>query len=56
MDTLHHKVAVITGSASGIGRMPYAATKAAIVQTSEGLAIYLRPKNIGVTLLRPGRC
>jgi len=25
--------------------------KAAIVQISEGLAIYLRPKNIGVTLL-----
>lgn len=35
-------------------RMPYAAGKAAIVQISEGLAIYLRPKNIGVTLLCPG--
>src|ERR1700739_599720 len=35
-------------------RMPYAATKAAIVQISEGLAIYLRPRNIGVTLLCPG--
>jgi NAD(P)-dependent dehydrogenase (short-subunit alcohol dehydrogenase family) len=35
-------------------RMPYAATKAAVVQISEGLAIYLRPKNIGVTLLCPG--
>lgn len=35
-------------------RMPYAATKAAIVQMSEGLAIYLRPRNIGVTLLCPG--
>jgi NAD(P)-dependent dehydrogenase (short-subunit alcohol dehydrogenase family) len=35
-------------------RLPYAATKAAIVQVSEGLAIYLRPKNIGVTLLCPG--
>jgi NAD(P)-dependent dehydrogenase (short-subunit alcohol dehydrogenase family) len=35
-------------------RMPYAATKAAIVQISEALAIYLRPKNIGVTLLCPG--
>ena len=35
-------------------RMPYAATKAAIVQITEGLAIYLRPKNIGVTLLCPG--
>ena len=37
-------------------RLPYAATKAALVQISEGLAIYLRPKNIGVTLLCPGRC
>ena len=35
-------------------RQPYAASKAAIVQISEGLAIYLRPKNIGVTLLCPG--
>lgn len=35
-------------------RMPYAATKAAIVQITEGLAIYLRPKGIGVTLLCPG--
>ena len=35
-------------------RLPYAATKAAIVSISEGLAIYLRPKNIGVTLLCPG--
>jgi NAD(P)-dependent dehydrogenase (short-subunit alcohol dehydrogenase family) len=35
-------------------RLPYAATKAAIVQISEGLAIYLKPKNIGVTLLCPG--
>ena len=35
-------------------RMPYAASKAAIVQISEGLALYLRPKNIGVTLLCPG--
>jgi NAD(P)-dependent dehydrogenase (short-subunit alcohol dehydrogenase family) len=35
-------------------RMPYAASKAAIVQISEGLALYLRPNNIGVTLLCPG--
>jgi NAD(P)-dependent dehydrogenase (short-subunit alcohol dehydrogenase family) len=35
-------------------RLPYAASKAAIVQISEGLAIYLRPRNIGVTLLCPG--
>jgi NAD(P)-dependent dehydrogenase (short-subunit alcohol dehydrogenase family) len=35
-------------------RLPYAAAKAAIVQISEGLAIYLRPRNIGVSLLCPG--
>src|SRR5277367_7173274 len=35
-------------------RLPYAATKAAIVQISEGLALYLKHKNIGVTLLCPG--
>jgi NAD(P)-dependent dehydrogenase (short-subunit alcohol dehydrogenase family) len=35
-------------------RLPYAATKAAIVQISEGLALYLRPRSIGVTLLCPG--
>jgi NAD(P)-dependent dehydrogenase (short-subunit alcohol dehydrogenase family) len=35
-------------------RLPYAASKAAIVQISEGLALYLRPKGIGVTCLCPG--
>jgi NAD(P)-dependent dehydrogenase (short-subunit alcohol dehydrogenase family) len=35
-------------------RLPYAASKAAIVQISEALALYLRPKGIGVTLLCPG--
>jgi NAD(P)-dependent dehydrogenase (short-subunit alcohol dehydrogenase family) len=35
-------------------RVPYAASKAAIVQMSEGLALYLRPKGIGVTCLCPG--
>ena len=35
-------------------RLPYAAAKAAIVQISEGLAIYLRPQGIGVTCLCPG--
>ncbi|MGI4792600.1 MAG: SDR family oxidoreductase [Janthinobacterium lividum] len=35
-------------------RLPYAASKAAIVQLSEGLALYLRPKGISVTLLCPG--
>lgn len=35
-------------------RLPYAASKAAVIQLTEGLALYLRPKGIGVTLLCPG--
>jgi NAD(P)-dependent dehydrogenase (short-subunit alcohol dehydrogenase family) len=35
-------------------RLPYAASKAAIIQISEGLALYLKPKGIGVTVLCPG--
>ncbi len=35
-------------------RSPYAAAKAALIQISEGLALYLRPKGIGVTCLCPG--
>jgi NAD(P)-dependent dehydrogenase (short-subunit alcohol dehydrogenase family) len=35
-------------------RTPYAACKAAVIQLSEGLAIYLRPMGIGVTVLCPG--
>jgi len=35
-------------------RLPYAAAKAAVVQMSEGLALYLRPRGIGVTCLCPG--
>ncbi|MET0375583.1 MAG: SDR family oxidoreductase [Rhizorhabdus sp.] len=35
-------------------RLPYAASKAAIVALSEGLALYLRPKGVGVTCLCPG--
>ena len=34
-------------------RTPYAASKAAIVSLTEGLAFYLRPKGIGVTLFCP---
>ena len=50
---------VNTGSFAGLytyayDRLPYAATKAAIVQMSEGLALYLRPMGIGVTCLCPG--
>ncbi len=35
-------------------RLAYSASKAAVIQISEGLAIYLRPKGIGVTVLCPG--
>jgi NAD(P)-dependent dehydrogenase (short-subunit alcohol dehydrogenase family) len=35
-------------------RLPYAAAKAAVVQISEGLRLYLRPMGIGVTVLCPG--
>lgn len=35
-------------------RLPYAATKAAVIQLSEGLRLYLEPQGIGVTVLCPG--
>ncbi|MDB5445866.1 MAG: short-chain dehydrogenase [Phenylobacterium sp.] len=35
-------------------RMPYAASKAAIVAISEGLFMYLRPLGVGVTMVCPG--
>ena len=35
-------------------RLAYSAAKAGVVQMSEGLAIYLRPLGIGVTVLCPG--
>lgn len=35
-------------------RLSYAAAKAGVVQLSEGLLLYLKPKGIGVTLLCPG--
>ena len=38
----------------GFDRLPYAASKAALVQLSEGLALYLRPLGIGVTCFCPG--
>lgn len=40
--------------AYGFDRLPYATMKAAVIQLSEGLAIYLRPKGVGVTVLCPG--
>ena len=35
-------------------RLPYTATKSAVVGLSEALALYLRPKGIGVSCLCPG--
>ncbi|MEX1007201.1 MAG: SDR family oxidoreductase [Acidimicrobiia bacterium] len=35
-------------------RLPYTATKSAVVGVSEALALYLRPKGIGVTCVCPG--
>lgn len=37
----------------GFDRLPYTATKHAVVGLSEALALYLRPRNIGVTCLCP---
>jgi NAD(P)-dependent dehydrogenase (short-subunit alcohol dehydrogenase family) len=49
---------VTTGSTAGLfpyafDRLPYAATKAAVVALTESLALYLRPKGIGVTCFCP---
>jgi NAD(P)-dependent dehydrogenase (short-subunit alcohol dehydrogenase family) len=50
---------VNTASSAGLfsysyERLPYTATKSAVVGISESLALYLRPQGIGVTLLCPG--
>jgi len=50
---------VNTASASGLlaygfDRLPYVASKHAVVGITEGLALYLAPKGIGVTCLCPG--
>ena len=49
---------VTTGSTAGLfpyayDRLPYAATKAAVVALTESLALYARPKGIGVTCFCP---
>lgn len=54
-----HGHLVNTASFSGLysyayDRLPYAASKAALIQLSEGLALYLKPLGIGVTCLCPG--
>jgi NAD(P)-dependent dehydrogenase (short-subunit alcohol dehydrogenase family) len=50
---------VNTASATGLfqyeyERMPYSASKAAVIALSEALALYLHPRHIGVTCLCPG--
>jgi NAD(P)-dependent dehydrogenase (short-subunit alcohol dehydrogenase family) len=54
-----HGHIVNTASAAGLfayayERLPYSATKAAIVAISEALALYARPQGVGVTCLCPG--
>ena len=50
---------VNTASTAGVmayayERLPYSATKFAVVGLSEALALYTRPKGVGVTCLVPG--
>jgi NAD(P)-dependent dehydrogenase (short-subunit alcohol dehydrogenase family) len=50
---------IFTASTAGLysyayDRLPYTASKGAIVALAEGLALYLRPQGIGVTCLCPG--
>jgi len=49
---------VTTGSSAGLwaasyDRLPYSATKGAVIALTEALALYLRPKGIGVTCVCP---
>ncbi len=46
--------ASMAGMNSGLGFSPYSASKFAVVNMSEGLALQLRPLGIGVTVLCPG--
>jgi NAD(P)-dependent dehydrogenase (short-subunit alcohol dehydrogenase family) len=46
--------ASIAGMNSGMGFSPYSASKFAVVNMSEGLAMQLKPLGIGVTVLCPG--
>ena len=48
--------ASMAGMNSGLGFSPYAASKFAVVNMSEGLAMQLKPLGIGVTVLCPGLC
>ncbi|HME24207.1 MAG TPA: SDR family NAD(P)-dependent oxidoreductase [Acetobacteraceae bacterium] len=46
--------ASMAGMNSGLGFSPYSASKFAVVNMSEGLAMHLQPLGIGVTVLCPG--
>ena len=46
--------ASMAGMQSGLGFGPYSASKFAVVTMSEGLAMYLKPLGIGVSVLCPG--
>jgi NAD(P)-dependent dehydrogenase (short-subunit alcohol dehydrogenase family) len=46
--------ASMAGMSSGLGFSPYSASKFAVVNMSEGLAMRLKPIGIGVTVLCPG--
>ena len=46
--------ASMAGMQSGLGFSPYAASKFAVVNMSEGLARQLKPLSIGISLLCPG--
>ena len=46
--------ASMAGMNSGLGFSPYSASKFAVVNMSEGLAMQVRPLGIGVTVLCPG--
>jgi NAD(P)-dependent dehydrogenase (short-subunit alcohol dehydrogenase family) len=53
-----HGHVVTTGSTAGLfpyayDRLPYAASKAGVVAVTESLALYLRPRGIGVTCFCP---
>jgi NAD(P)-dependent dehydrogenase (short-subunit alcohol dehydrogenase family) len=45
--------ASMAGMINGMGFSPYAASKCAVVSMSEGLALQLRPRGIGVSVLCP---
>jgi NAD(P)-dependent dehydrogenase (short-subunit alcohol dehydrogenase family) len=46
--------ASMAGMQSGLGFSPYSASKFAVVNMSEGLAMHLKPLGIGVTVVCPG--